>query len=451
MKRGLKSAVLAALVCLPVVSVAEQFNLNLDQLVERAVNTDPRIAEQQKNVAVARALLDEVLGHGGLTFDVSSFVALTTTIDGGFFESGVEKTVRSDKYANWTEFTPWSSVQFSVIKPLYTFGKISNYSDAARANIDIKQEDVRLQRGETIYDMSRAYYGYLTARDICRLFNDVIGRLDGAIVVVERLLEKGDGGVLLSDLYALQTGQAIISRYLVEGQAARQTAMEGMKLLAGLDKDDELILPERRLRPVPVPKSKLVLLQKQAMTRRPEMLQLKAGLKARRSLVLAARADKRPNLFAGIAGTAAYTPGRSRLDNPFVYDPFNDYGATPLLGLQWNYIGGVASARVDKAQAELDALLEKSRFAQSGIPFQVSDQYRMVQASYEGVKKMTTASKAGRRWMVSSYANFEAGIEDAEDALTAFQGYVLAHSDYLKLVNDYNLQVVKLKQLTGEY
>ncbi len=64
---------------------------------------------------------------------------------------------------------------------------------------------------------------------------------------------------------------------------------------------------------------------------------------------------------------------------------------------------------------------------------------------------MTEASRSGRRWMVASYANFEAGVEDAEDALTAFQGYVLAHSEYLKTVNDYNMNIVRLRQVMGDY
>jgi hypothetical protein len=53
--------------------------------------------------------------------------------------------------------------------------------------------------------------------------------------------------------------------------------------------------------------------------------------------------------------------------------------------------------------------------------------------------------------MISSYADFEAGIEKAEDTLAAFQGYVLTHSEYLSVVNDYNMHVARLQYVTGDY
>jgi len=177
---------------------------------------------------------------------------------------------------------------------------------------------------------------------------------------------------------------------------------------------------------------------------------LKSGLEARRNLLAAKKAEKLPNIYAGLAGMAAYSPGRERLDNPYIYDPFNDYGATPLIGIQWHWASGVQTAQVAQAQAELDALVEKSSFARNGIPFEVAEQYHYVQSYADAVRKLKHASRSARRWMISSYADFEAGIETAEDALTAFQGYVLTYSDYLKTVNDHNMHIVRLRNVTGD-
>lgn len=441
---------LLLLALLPGIALAQELNLDLEQLIARSLQEDPRIEERSKEVEAARALLDEVMGHGSTQFDVTAFMALTTEVKGGFFEASDPTRPRSDKY-DWSGVSPWSSLQFSVIKPLYTFGKIEHYAAAARANIRVKKEDVRLQNGTTIYDVSRAYYGYLAADDICALFRDVVSRLDKAISLVSRWLKTGEGNVLQSDLYALQTGRAIIERYLAECESVRKVAIAGLKMLAGLDSDDQLTLKERRIRPLPLPQMDLAGLQDRALGARPEMVQLENGLRARRELVEANRAEKMPNVFAGLVGTAAYSPGRSRLDNPFIYDPFNDYAATPLVGIQWQWASGVQRAQVAKARAELEALVAKNRFAMRGIPFEVSEQYHKVESGHRVVQQMEEASRAGRRWMVSSYANFEAGVEDAEDALTAFQGYVLAHSDYLRAVNDYNMNVVRLRQVTGDY
>jgi len=427
--------------------------VTLDEVIERALQNDPRISEQKKLVDVARTLLQEAQGSDDLIFGLDAFIGLTSKVEGGFFENNNSSNdPRSDRY-EWNGLTTWTNLQLTLIKPLYTFGKIENYSDAAKSNIRVKEENVRKQRADTIMDASRAYYGYLAARDTRYLFEDVIVRLNSAIKLVKRRLadNDSDGDIRQSDLYALQAGKALISRYLAQAAAIEKIAMAGLKVLTGGSLGDALDVADKRVRPVPLPDVGLDVLTQTALKKRPEMIQLEAGLQARRSLIAARKAEKLPNVYAGVAAIASYAPNRTRLDNPFIYDPFNDYGATPLLGIKWDWESGVHAARVARAEAELAALVEKSTFAQRGIPFEVAEQYYQVQGGYEAVQKLAQGSRAARRWMVSSYADFEAGIGDAEDSLTAFQGYVLVHSDYLSAVNDYNMNVARLRYVVGEY
>ena len=63
-----------------------------------------------------------------------------------------------------------------MIKPLYTFGKIERYGEAAQGNIDLKRGEIRLQRGATLLDTKRAYFGFLTARDTRVFLEDMQSR-----------------------------------------------------------------------------------------------------------------------------------------------------------------------------------------------------------------------------------------------------------------------------------
>lgn len=441
-----KTWLILAILLLPTISRAAEV-ITLEQAIERALQTDPRVEERQRLVDAARALLQEALGSDDLIFDVNTFVGLVTKVEDGFYASdGV--TPRSDKY-DWNGLTSWTSVQFSIIKPLHTFGKIEHYAEAAKGNIEVKKGDVLLQRSNTILDVNRAYYGYLTARDTRYLFEDVISRLNKAIDLVTKWLEEGNNNIRQSDLYALQSGKALINKFLSQAIAVENIALDGLKVLTNVGMDSDLEVADRRLAPVSLPAMSLEELSRTALDKRPEIMQLEAGLKARRALVAAKNAEKLPDIYAGIAGAAAYSPDHARLDNPFIYDPFNDYGATPLIGIRWNWASGVQKARVAQAKAELDALVEKSSFAQRGIPFEVAEQYHQVQAYNTAVKELAEGSRSARRWMIASYADFEAGIEEARNVLTAFQGYVLIHSDYLSTVNDFNMHVVRLQYVTG--
>jgi hypothetical protein len=64
---------------------------------------------------------------------------------------------------------------------------------------------------------------------------------------------------------------------------------------------------------------------------------------------------------------------------------------------------------------------------------------------------MRESSRAARRWMIASYSDFEAGLEEADDIINALQVYVLAYAEYLRAVNDFNNLVSKLKSVSGVF
>jgi outer membrane protein TolC len=221
-------------------------------------------------------------------------------------------------------------------------------------------------------------------------------------------------------------------------------------LLTGLQ-SETLELADRRLQPLALPEQSVDVWIELAFDNRAEFRQVEAGLSARRALVEATRADKKPIVFAGVAGTLTYSPGRDRLDNPHIYDPFNNVAVSPLVGMRWQWDQGAQPARVSQAQADVDALIYKASFAREGIPFQVREQYHLVQSRYESMQAMKTSAKAARRWMISAYTDFEAGFKEADRILRAMEVYVIAYAEYLRIVNEFNNHVFKLKSVSGVY
>lgn len=428
--------------------------MSLEQAIERASQADHRIKEREQLVLAAQALLDEAKGNQGLLIGVNAYVGLAPQVDGGFYNDGASTCTsgcqpRSDAY-KIKGLSPWTNLDFTLIKPLYTFGKIEHYSEAARGNIEIKQGDVRLQRGKIAMDVSQAYFGYLAARDTRAMLEDVRHRLQSSLDLVKTWLDEGEGEAKQSDLYALETGSAMIDSYLAKARAVENIATEGLRLLTGIPDDQPLELADERLKALELPALSQAELQKKALENRAEMTQVESGLRARRALVEGKQAEGRPNIYAGVVGSFAYTPNRERLDNPFIYDYFNHTVATPVVGMKWDFSMGVQPARVAQAQAELNALVEKAAFARQGIPFEVSEAYYNVQALNKSVQSLEHGSHSARRWMVSGYADFEAGLESADKVMTAFQGYVLAYSEYLKTVYDYDMQIARLRLVTGD-
>jgi outer membrane protein TolC len=428
--------------------------VNLQQAVDMSLSADPRIKEREYLVEAARGLLAEVKGNEGWRISANAFIGLTKQVEGGFYQGGATTcaapcTPRSDG-DDWNGLSDWTHVEFALIKPLYTFGKVAEYGKAAQGNIDIKKGDVRQSQAETVFDTKRAYYGYLTARDVRLFLEDMQSRLDSSISRAERALKQETGEVTQAELFSLQATRGVIGKYVHQARAVESISLDGLRVLTGVGLKAPLAVADGKLEPVPFPSAELADLQAKALSERPEMQQLEAGLKARRALVAAKKADTMPDIYAGVVGAYSYSSQRDKLENPHVYDPFNGGGLTPVVGIKWDAAFDVGSARVKQAQAELEALNQKKQFALAGIPFEVSEAYANAKANFDAQKDLSEGAASARRWVIASMADFSAGLEKGDRLAEAIKSYVLAQTEYLRTVNDYNVNVAQISKLTGE-
>jgi outer membrane protein TolC len=431
---------------------AQAETVNLQQAVQMSLAADPRIKEREQVVEAARGLMQEVQGNAGWRVSANAFIGLAPKVEGGFYQGGNTfsgTTPRTDG-DEINGISDWTHLDFALIKPLYTFGKIERYGDAAQGNVDLKQGELRQTRGDTVYDTKRAYYGYLTARDTRVFLEDMQERLDRSIASVERNLKEETGESKQSELYALQTAKGLLAKYVHQSRAVEKISLDGLKVLTGAGLQSDLQVADSRIEPVAFPQIDLADLQARALQDRPEMEQLEAGLRARRALVAAKKADRMPDVYAGVIGQFNYASQRERLDNPYINDPFNGGGLTPVVGMKWDSVFGVANARVNQAQAELEALNHKKAFAVAGIPFEVGEAYANARANHDAQRDLAEGAAAARRWMVATLADFSAGIESADKVADAIKNYVLTQTEYLRTVNDYNMNVAQLSRLTGE-
>ena len=451
MKRRMLSSLLLAAGLLTATPLMAALTVNLQQAIEMSLAADPRIKEREQLVEVARGMLQEVEGNAGWRVSANAFIGLTRSVEGGFFEDGAYSgTVLRSDGDDFDGLSDWTYLEFALIKPLYTFGKIERYGEAAQGNIDLKRGELKQTRGDIVYDTKRAYFGYLTARDIRFFLEDMQGRLDKVISGVERELKEETGESRQSDLYALQSARGLIAKYAYQARAVEKISLDGLRVLTGVGLGADLEVADSRLEPVPFPQIELAEFQALALQGRAEMEQLEAGLRARRALVEAKKAERRPDIYAGVVGAYSYASGRERLDNPYLMDPFNGGGLTPVVGVKWDNVFGASTARVNQALAELEALNYKKAFALMGVPFEASEAYANAHANFESQRALADGAAASRRWVVAALADFSAGFETADKLAEAVRNYALIQAEYLRTINDYNMNVAQLARMTGE-
>jgi outer membrane protein len=424
--------------------------LNLKQLLDMAYKYSPDVKASKSEVKLAKEQKKEVHGYRWPQFD--------TTAVGGVVPNARLPQVRSvGKHA--TLFVPdpkdklhgmnvFGHLDFTLTQPIYTFGKIAYREEAAGKNVEIKKLGVDAKRGEVMYQVAQAYYGLILAQQGKDAVKDARTYLGDAKERINRLLRVGSANVKESDKYRLNMYEAALGKFEAQAEEGSKTAYTALKALTGSTQDFQV--PTDLPSPDKAPAGLDYYVQT-ALELRPEFGQLKHGLVARQLLVDAARADRLPSFFFAVVGQLAGAPGRKYNPDPYINDYFNDSGAMPVLGAKWHFDFGIMKAKIGQAQAELEQLQWQEKTALMGIPVEVAKDYGTLQENYKGSAALEKAYINARRWLITSFSNFDMGLAKMDDIFTAFERYGAFRGDYLQALYDYNLAVVQLDKDTGAY
>jgi outer membrane protein TolC len=341
-------------------------------------------------------------------------------------------------------------LDFSVIQPLYTFGKIAFREEAAAHNVKVKEEAVAAQQGEIVVQVSQAYYGLILATQGKEAVKEARSYLSDTRQRVDRLIAMNSPNAKETDRYRLAAYEGALEKSNAEAEEGSRTAYRALKALIGYGEGQDFKVAQDLPAPS-APAGSLDTYIQTSLELRPEFKELKEGLAARQLLVDAAKADRMPSLFFAVVGQLAGAPGRRYNPDPYINDYFNDNGALPMVGAKWHFDFGILKAKIGQAQAELQQLQEEQRVALMGIPVEVAKSYGEVRQYYHSSVGLEKAYVNSRRWLVTSLNNFDMGLGKMDDIFQAFERYGVFRGDYLMALYQYNLSVAQLDKATGAY
>jgi outer membrane protein len=425
--------------------------LTLKQLTVMALDYSHEVKATKSEVTLAKEQKNEVHGYRWPQFD-----AVAT---GGVIPNARRAEVRTVG-ENKTLFIPdpksklhgmnvFGNLTFTLIQPLYTFGKIAYREEAAAKNIEVKKAGVDLKKGEVMVQVAQAYYGLILANQGKEAVADARTYLRDARERVTRLLRVNSPNVKESDQYRLAMYEGGVEKFAAQADEGSKVAYQALKALVGYGPSQDFQVPQEL--PAPTAPSSLDHYIRTALEMRPEFTQLKSGLVARQLLVDAAKADRYPSFFFAVVGQVAGAPGRDYDPDPYHNDFFNDNGALPMLGAKWHFDFGILKSKIGQARAELAQLQHTEKHALMGIPVEVARDYGKVQENYKGSVGMEKAYVNARRWLVTSFSNFDMGLGNMEDIFQAFERFGAFRGDYLMSLFDYNLAVAELDKSSGAY
>jgi outer membrane protein len=418
--------------------------LGLNDLIQMALEKSPQLKESEQDILAAQGDLAQAKAGQWAQMDL---FALGTGAQNADLPTVVNGYLgNNDKNTHGI----FGAMDFFIVQPLFTFGKISHRQDAAKSGVLAQKAAKEKKRAEVVLNVKELYFGLIVA-------NQGIGAADDANLFVQdarerihRLLKLNSPNVSEVDLYRLETFESDIKRFKAKAESGVRITYLALKKTVGFKEDQEFQLDLKEL-----PKDAQALdaqdaYIRQALGQRPEFQELKHGIEARKSLVEAARADLYPSFFLAAVGSLAGAPGRERMSISYFPDRYNHVDAGGFLGTNWHFDLGIGRAKVDKAKAEYQKLLYTKDYAERNIPLEVAKYYQDAIESVQSFEAYEKGMIAARKWIVSAFSNFDIGTGTAKDMFDAIDRYGKNRGDYLLALFNYHVALAKLTYAIGE-
>ncbi len=415
--------------------------LNLDQCIKKAVDLSPEIGESRHE--------EDVYKSKKMQADAAAYPQIELLAITGPSPKARKEHLFSDDKPNSTINGIFGSADITLIQPIYTFGKISSYKQAAEGGVKVAGAGVHKKTSDIVLRTKELYYSLLLAKDMRNLILEIKDKLADSIKKTEKHLEMGSPWADELNLYKLKAFLGEANRNLNETDKGIALAKDAIMTTIGLPRDIEFDIEDASLTPEDRMPEKLNNYIEKAKEKRPEFVQIAQGLIARKALIDAEKSAYYPLIFAGIKASIAGATNRDKIENPYIPDYFNHaYGAV-FMGVKWSLDFGITDGKVSEARAEYLKLTEKKRFAEDAIPLQIRKAYLDFEEAGKNILETEAAYSNTRKWLVSAIANFDLGIGEAKEIADAAMAYVMMKANYLRSVYNHRMSYANLLYAAG--
>ena len=221
-------------------------DLSFDEAVNKIVSESNDIKKAEANLQKAKAQLDSVNATRWISVDGS--VSYMNLIDPKHPTSskGVELPSELGALLNKSLPLPLSEIPdnmfiagVQVTQPIYTFGKIGNAVDAMHDAIDMSKSAKELTLREVKYAAANLYW---TAKMTDEIVAASQRNLDNARAARKKLTAAGRAN--RSNLIKIESDIATKEIDLSDAQFDRDTAYSMLKIMAGIDESEQIVLTD---------------------------------------------------------------------------------------------------------------------------------------------------------------------------------------------------------------
>ena len=437
MKKARKAIVILALIfAVPAISQPqEKITLTLDECIRLALQQNPFYLAEKAKEDDAGYRVKEAISNFFPTLNAQGTDVLDKKVFTVEFPAMFGMPAQRFKF----DFTRTYQLTLSFAVPLFTGGRLISGLKQANLNLRATQESIRQSRQETVFNVKKAFYGYLLAKKFVEVTQEALDLSEQFLKTVTNLYDVGMASKF--DLLRSQVQAANLKPPLIRAKNGLSTAELGLKNLLGLDLNQPIeIKGELNYKAV---EANLDDDMAQALTSRPELIQLNYQKQMAAEMLKIARAAKIPTLAVG--GAYSYWANYLNLkkDNWESYYSINLVLSVPIFN------GFSNSAKVGETKAMIKQLDYSQKGLTEMVKFEVRQAVLNLQQAKESLLSQEKNVEEAQEAVRIAQLNYSEGLATNLDVSSAQVALTQAKTNYSQALYDYATALAQLEKAIG--
>ncbi|MGQ9471152.1 MAG: TolC family protein [Candidatus Aminicenantales bacterium] len=416
---------------------SEKLVLTLEESLRLALERNPFYLASQEKMAEAEASVREAAARFFPTLNAQG----THTLDEKLFTLEFPSFIPGQPPQRVSvDFTRDYQMGFSFSLPLFTGGKLVSGFKQAKYNQLATEESVRQSRQETIYNVKRAFYGYLLAQQFVEVSREAVGLAEKYLQNVRHLFEVGLASRF--DLLRAEVQVANLKPQLLRAQNQVELATVNLKTLLGLDLSQEIeVKGELTFRPYELNEKALM---EQALLSRPELNQLRYQQQMAGELIKLARSADLPTIAIGGSYNFWGNYLNFKRGNWQSYYSFNLVLNIPIFN------GFSSSAQVAKSQAMLHSLELTEKGMIELVKAEIKQAWLNLEQAKETLLSQEKNVEQAQESVRLAELNYNEGLATFLDVSAAQVALTQARTNYSQALFDYVMALAQLEKAVGK-
>ncbi len=416
-------------------------NLSLEQAVETAIKNNPGLKAADAQVQATDAGV--LRSNSGFLPKVSVSETWSKT-DNPLMVLG---TKLNQEIVTTADFNPAVinnpepasnyNTRLSVIQPIFNGGREYLGREQAKLALGASIQDRERVRQETVYNVVKAYYGFLLAK---AYHNVALQSIETSVANVKLAGARYNAGaVLQSDLLRAKVQFAEVKDMLTRAENNMRLAVAGLNFAMGVPQETEYEVTGT-LSAQDLQGAEMNTAISEAVMKRPDLIAIDLNRQNAEKSVSQARTDYLPslNLMGQLDWNSEKIGG-------------NDAKSwTVMAVLQWNLFDGlVTKSKVKEALATSSKMKELEDQTRSVVKLQVRQAYYNFAASADRIAATASSVQEAEEGLRIVQKRYESGMTTFVDVLGAETSLIRARTNALQAVYDNNIAEAELRLAMG--